>query len=155
MIFDGYQQIDVPAITVNELLRRHLRESRGIDFLSLDVEGSEIDVLRGMDLNLHRPRVLCVEANDQNAEIELKTFMERYGYRGCRSLGPNRFFVREEADAERLRSVRMDCQIEKNLHPLGAEYTLASARRTRRIGNLESKAQVPWAGLLRPRLRRS
>lgn len=32
-----------------------------IDFLSLDVEGYEVDVLNGLDLSIHKPRLMLVE----------------------------------------------------------------------------------------------
>ncbi len=37
-----------------------------IDFLKIDVEGAEPDVLAGLDLNRHRPRVILVEAVNPN-----------------------------------------------------------------------------------------
>jgi hypothetical protein len=41
-----------------------------IDFLSLDVEGFELNVLKGLDLRRYRPRFLLVEARFR-AEIDL------------------------------------------------------------------------------------
>ena len=38
----------------------------GIDFLKIDVEGAEPDVLAGLDLTRHRPRVILVEAVNPN-----------------------------------------------------------------------------------------
>lgn len=43
-----------------------------IDFLKIDVEGAEPDVLAGLDLKCHRPRVILVEAvnpNNPNADV--------------------------------------------------------------------------------------
>ena len=43
-----------------------------IDFLKIDVEGAEPDVLAGLDLKRHRPRVILVEAvnpNNPNADV--------------------------------------------------------------------------------------
>jgi hypothetical protein len=37
-----------------------------IDFMSLDVEGYEEQVLRGLDLSKYRPTLILVEANDPN-----------------------------------------------------------------------------------------
>ncbi|MBA2587466.1 MAG: FkbM family methyltransferase [Alphaproteobacteria bacterium] len=52
-------EIEVPATTLATLL-----DARGggpADFFSLDVEGYEVPVLRGMDPERHRPRLILVE----------------------------------------------------------------------------------------------
>lgn len=59
--------IDVPARTLSSLIAKHGAQ-REIDLLSLDVEGAEPDALRGLDLQRHSPRWICVEARDP-AEI--------------------------------------------------------------------------------------
>jgi FkbM family methyltransferase len=40
---------------------------RRIDFLSLDVEGYEEHVLKGLDFSRHRPTYICVEASHRAA----------------------------------------------------------------------------------------
>jgi FkbM family methyltransferase len=40
-----------------------------VDFLSLDVEGFEAEVLRGLDFSRHSPTYLCIEARDRR-EVE-------------------------------------------------------------------------------------
>lgn len=42
-------------------------EGREIDFLSLDLEGFEVNALLGVDFNRHRPKYLLVEVRDRNA----------------------------------------------------------------------------------------
>src|SRR5262245_63514883 len=56
----GYRTIKVPMFTLAELCRRHrLRE---IDFLKVDVEGAEADVLKSGDWKAFRPKAVVVEA---------------------------------------------------------------------------------------------
>ena len=50
----------VAMSTLNELIARE--GVRDIDFLKIDVEGAEADVLAGLDLSRYRPRALCIEA---------------------------------------------------------------------------------------------
>lgn len=50
----------VPARTLTSILDQHAVKT--IDLLSLDVEGFELDVLRGLDFNRYRPRFLLIEA---------------------------------------------------------------------------------------------
>jgi FkbM family methyltransferase len=59
---DDVPEIEVPATTLAAVL-----ESRGnpnVDFFSLDVEGYEIPVLQGMNVERHRPRLILVETKD-------------------------------------------------------------------------------------------
>ena len=61
-------EIEVPATTLSAIL-----EARGnpkVDFFSLDVEGYEIPVLQGMDVNRHRPRLILVETKDLDGVLQ-------------------------------------------------------------------------------------
>jgi FkbM family methyltransferase len=52
--------VQVPTQTLTSILDRH--GLRQIDLFSLDVEGFELSVLRGLDFDKYRPRFLLVEA---------------------------------------------------------------------------------------------
>jgi FkbM family methyltransferase len=60
---DTRYTITVPATTLGHILDRH-RISH-IDLLSLDVEGYEPEVLKGLDFNRHRPAWLLLEVRDR------------------------------------------------------------------------------------------
>lgn len=60
--------IKVPARTLTSILDEIFVDE--IDFFSLDVEGYELEVLKGLDLFKYRPRFLLVEANDRTNVIE-------------------------------------------------------------------------------------
>jgi len=60
------RELVVPAYTLSGLLDQ-LGISRPIDFFSLDVEGFEQEVLRGIDFYRHRPHYILVEARDPEA----------------------------------------------------------------------------------------
>lgn len=55
--------VRVPATTVSALLDKH--GIRQVDLFSLDVEGFEEHVLRGIDFRRHRPRFILVEGGDR------------------------------------------------------------------------------------------
>jgi FkbM family methyltransferase len=57
-------EIDVPARTLADVMDQY--ETRTPDLFSLDVEGYELHVLRGMDLSRHRPRYILVETKSLN-----------------------------------------------------------------------------------------
>ena len=53
-------ELSVAAATLSSLLDKH--GLRNVDLLCLDVEGYELNALRGLDLSRHRPRFILVEA---------------------------------------------------------------------------------------------
>src|SRR5207253_7833886 len=57
-------QRTIPIVPLNEIIKRHL-ENRAIDFLKIDVEGWEREVLSGIDLQRYRPTVIVIEATCQ------------------------------------------------------------------------------------------
>ena len=56
-----------------------------MDFLSLDVEGAEIEVLKGIDHQRHRFRYLLIEGRDLD---RLRSYLEPNGYQYMESLSP-------------------------------------------------------------------
>jgi len=65
-----------PARTVDSILAE--RGYPQIDFFSLDVEGAELQVLRGIDFEKSRPGAFLIEARDPEA---ISRFMDDKGYR--------------------------------------------------------------------------
>jgi Methyltransferase FkbM domain len=78
-----------------------------IDFLKIDVEGAEADVLAGLDWRRHRPRVIVVEAvepgsmADSSAKWEPVIMAQGYTFAFFDNL--NRFYVADEAAALKAR----------------------------------------------------
>jgi FkbM family methyltransferase len=73
----------------------------GIDFLKIDVEGAEAEVLAGMDFVRHRPRLLLIEAVAPGSMAEAWAAWEpaliAHNYRFAFFDRLNRFYVAEEA----------------------------------------------------------
>jgi FkbM family methyltransferase len=65
----------VPALTVSAILDRIGRNR--VDFFSLDVEGYEFEVLKGIDFSRHRPRYFLIEARDKSG---MDDFLAQQGY---------------------------------------------------------------------------
>jgi FkbM family methyltransferase len=104
----GFYSVTVPAMRAADLLRP---DDPPIDFVSIDVEGTEIDVLQGLDLQRNQPRVLVVEALTDPAREALDAYVERFGYRLARSVVCNHFYVRRASDAAKLRSITINCRL--------------------------------------------
>lgn len=123
--FEGFTKLTVPAITLNALLDQYALPSTEIDFISIDVEGFELEVLQGLDLSRYRPRVLLLEANSAEAERRLDEYLvQQNGYFKARQLSVNIFYVRDAPDVARLKSTPVNCTLQRNLHPLGVKYTI-------------------------------
>jgi FkbM family methyltransferase len=60
-----YQQIDVTCATLDDLLRRsHIDQ---IDLISIDVEGTELEVWDSFDADQYRPAIVIIEYDDRDA----------------------------------------------------------------------------------------
>lgn len=77
-IGDAPESIQVPMTTLDALLADHVRP---IDAVIIDVEGSELDVLRGFNLQRFRPRILIVEDNTRGKNTALDEHMADQPYR--------------------------------------------------------------------------
>jgi FkbM family methyltransferase len=90
--------IDVLARTLDDILEE-AEAPAPIDFVSIDVEGHEIEVLKGFDLRRWRPRLLLIE--DHVTSLAVHRFLTRGGYRLIRRTGLNGWYV-PLAEAPRL-----------------------------------------------------
>ena len=58
--------VKVKAITIEQILDENLPENTNIDFLSLDVEGYELEVLKGINLKKYKPIYMLIEIYDKD-----------------------------------------------------------------------------------------
>lgn len=65
-----------------------------IDFLSIDVEGHEIDVMRGLDFEKYRPSLILIEDGVRN--LDKHRFLKRQGYRIVKRTGLNNWYIPNE-----------------------------------------------------------
>src|SRR5262249_61909031 len=82
----------VPLRTLRSICAEYVRGP--IDFLSVDVEGQEREVLAGADWSQYRPRVVLVESNRPE---EGEPILLTAGYHPAAFSGINRYYVRHEA----------------------------------------------------------
>lgn len=75
--FPAYRTETVKVVTLDSILAEN--DVSGIDFLSIDVEGTELDVLKGFDVNRYRPRLILLE--DKLVYLNKHRWLKRNGYR--------------------------------------------------------------------------
>ena len=95
----SYATQRMSMLTLASIVAQH--EIRDIDFLKIDVEGAEADVLAGADWQRARPRVVVVEAVAPGSMSETwgdwEPFLLAQDYRFALFDGLNRFYVANEA----------------------------------------------------------
>lgn len=87
-----YTTVEVQALKLDTILQKHHPELQIIDVLLIDVEGWELEVLRGFDLEKYNPKVICLE--NLNDSPEYATYMMEKGYRLDRKEVQDEFYVR-------------------------------------------------------------
>ncbi len=142
--FEGLKTIKIPAASLDELLENHLKSKPDIDFITIDVEGTEIEVLKGFNLGKYSPRVIIIEGNNDAARKKIINYLaneSEYLFAGY--LIENVYFVREKADLEKIREIEIECQIEKQIHPLGITFSIPGYLNGKVI-NKEKKNKLLW-----------
>lgn len=77
------EKYEVKTDTLTNILRS--KQIQNVDYCSIDVEGSEMEVLAGVDFNSIRINVFSIENNYNNTGI--KTFMQNHGYKLIHEIG--------------------------------------------------------------------
>jgi FkbM family methyltransferase len=95
------EAVTLPVTTLTALCQHHA--AAAIDFLKVDVEGAEAEVLAGADFARFRPKVIVVEAIKpftlKPAWDEWEPLLARHGYASVWDDELNRYYVANEARA--------------------------------------------------------
>jgi FkbM family methyltransferase len=63
IVLNKFNSRKVPVATLNFLIRQTKFYKKKIDFLNIDCEGEDYEVLKSLDLKIYRPRLICIEIN--------------------------------------------------------------------------------------------
>jgi hypothetical protein len=86
-------RIPVAVRTLDDILAEC--QAPHVDLLSVDTEGTELDVLRGLNLESHHPSLLLVE--DHMDSLDVFFYLKRHGYKLIQRTPPNNWWVPAEA----------------------------------------------------------
>jgi hypothetical protein len=86
--------IEVDTLNPSELLAR-FQVPTLIDYLSLDVEGAEFEVLSGLDLHTYSIALMTIEHNhDRPRQIRIRNYLAKLGYEFIEHCNDDFFFNR-------------------------------------------------------------
>lgn len=85
---------DTPAIVDCVTLKSVLKDTPKVDFLSIDTEGVDMEVLKSNDWELYRPSLICSELMSM-PEKDIVQFMSSVGYKTYTKTQDNIFFQKK------------------------------------------------------------
>lgn len=85
------RKINVPMYSLDTVLLKY-PAVQNIDFVSIDTEGTELEVLKGFDINHWQPKLFVIENNYNDPEIE--EYLNTFGYIKVHRLAVNDFYTK-------------------------------------------------------------
>jgi FkbM family methyltransferase len=90
--YKSHNKIEVKADTLTNILQS--KKINRIDFLSIDVEGTEMEVLLGFNFNLYNPKLILLE--DKHLYLKKHLFLKKNGYKLVQRLNRNSWYIPKE-----------------------------------------------------------
>lgn len=94
------QELEITTIRLDQILDQYLSIDQEIDFLSIDVEGFDFEVLQSNDWNKYRPKVVLIEVLAKNIDEMIGShvyiYMKNLGYRYYAKTVGTHFFIQED-----------------------------------------------------------
>ena len=115
------KRLNVPVMRVDDILQQAQLES--LDFVTVDVEGAELEVLRGFDLRKWKPRVLMVENNSGGHDRSVRRYLQSKGYRCFLNDRLNDWYAAKD-DRELLTPKRVLAQYRRRIRMRLYEWTV-------------------------------
>ena len=85
--------VELTTVTLAEILDR-AKAPTFIHFLSLDIEGAELDALRGIPMDTYRFGAMAIEHNEEEPKrTDILKFLEGHGYRRTHSFRQDDFYA--------------------------------------------------------------
>ena len=94
--FTGFEEQTVRMRTLTSIFNE--LKPGNIDFISLDIEGYEVEALKGLDLTKYKPRIFIIEYKDDEHRAKVEQILFPHGYKFHTTVGCNLFYGTEAAD---------------------------------------------------------
>jgi FkbM family methyltransferase len=90
--YTNFEKIKVQTTTLSNILANENVDY--FDFLSIDVEGAELEVLLGLDLKKYRPKLILLE--DKHLYLSKHRHLKKNGYKIAQRLNRNSWYIPTE-----------------------------------------------------------
>lgn len=94
--FTGFEEQTVSMRTLTNIFDEF--GVKNIEFVSLDIEGYEIQALKGLDLKKYKPRIFIIEYKDEDHKKGVEDILLPYGYVFGAQIGCNLFYTTDLED---------------------------------------------------------
>ena len=61
---NGYKKKNIQVNTLNHYITKHSKKIETIDFINIDVEGGELNVLKSLNFKTYKPQLICIEIHN-------------------------------------------------------------------------------------------
>lgn len=113
--FTGFEPTPVPMRSLASIF-----DELGIpapDLLSVDTEGCDLDVIRGLEVGRYAPRLILVEAFRDRDLAQIDAILLPAGYQRAAADIDDHFYFRDEQDLQRVLGVRIEANLTWTAHP--------------------------------------
>lgn len=85
--------VELTTVTLREILERN-RAPTYIHFMNLDIEGAELEALRGIPLDVYRFGAMAIEHNEEEPKrTDIIDYLRRHGYQRVHTYRQDDFFA--------------------------------------------------------------
>jgi len=87
--------VKMPLVPINKVIEEHF-PGKAPDFISIDVEGLDVPIMKTLDFQRFRPKLICAEtlvAFKFKMEPEMTEFLSQQGYEARAMTFPNTIYV--------------------------------------------------------------
>ena len=90
-----FEKIQVRTMTLDSIIESYPKSK--IDFITIDVEGHEMDVLLGFNLIKYLPRIIIIEDNSNGKDFEIQNYLAGFGFIKFKRTGCNDWYTSDKS----------------------------------------------------------
>lgn len=90
-----YREVQVQTKTLDTILG-DLNTNSEIDFISVDVEGHELEALRGFSIQRWMPTIILIEDNSNHENDAVSNYLSKFGYYKFKRTGVNDWYAHKK-----------------------------------------------------------
>jgi FkbM family methyltransferase len=125
--FSGFEKQKIQKRRLDSLFRQY--NIKDIDILSIDVEGYETEVLKGLDFSNFRPKVIVAEADTKDQEQQIDRILLSHGYYKSIRLVSNIFYLAEKSMRRKIKGESFEVELIHTEHPLDNTGDIVTKKR--------------------------